>query len=105
MIYNVLLNSNGYGTWPLLAGAFFYIIVQLAGLIAVIINRSRAIMGSFTIATGLTTGLSGSMTFASLGAPAPQGLGIISLISMGASFLLFIGYMVLAVLFFTRDNK
>ncbi len=104
MIYNVLLNSNGYGIWPLLAGAFFYIIVQLAGLIAVIINRSWAIMGSFTIATGLTTGLSGSMTFASLGAPAPQGLGIISLISMGASILLFVGYMVLACCFYTRDN-
>jgi hypothetical protein len=102
MIYNLL--RIGYGMRPLLAGAFFYIIVQLAGLIAVVINRSRAIMGSFTIATGLTTGLSGSMTFASLGAPAPQGLGIISLISMGASFLLFIGYMVLAVLFFTKDN-
>lgn len=105
MIYNVLLNYNGYGIWPLLAGAFFIIIVQLAGLIAVIINRSRAIMGSLTIATGLTTGLSGNMTFASLGAPAPQLLGIISIISMGASFLLFIGYMVLAVLFSTRDNK
>ena len=103
MIYNVLRNGVGYGMWPVVAVAFIYIVVQLAGLIAVIIDRSRIIMGIFTITTGIATVLSGNWTFASLGAPAPQLLGIVSMLSMGVSFLLFIGYIVLGVLFFTRN--
>ena len=105
MIYNLLRDGIGYGMWSLVAVAVIYIVVQLTGLILVIINRSRVLMGIFTILTGITTILSGFMTFGFLGAPAPQLLGIISLISMGASFLLFIGYISLGVLFFTRDNK
>jgi hypothetical protein len=98
MIYNLLRNGVGYGIWSV---AFIYIIVELIGLISVMINRNRAIMGISIIVTGIATMLSGFMTFGLLGAPAPQILGKISLISMGASFLLFIGYIGLGVLFFT----
>ena len=69
---------------------FICIAAQLTGLISVIINRSRLITGIFTIVTGIATALSGTMAFSSLGAPDPQDLGMISLISIRASFLFFI---------------
>ena len=104
MVYNLLRDGMGYGMRWIVAVAVIYIAVQLTGLISIIFNRNRVIMGIFTILTGFSTVLSGSMTFASLGAPAPQVLGKISLISMGASFLLFIGYIGLGVLFFSKEN-
>lgn len=105
MMYNLLRDGVGYGMWPVVAAALMYIALQLAGCIAVIIGRNRVITGIFTMLTGIATALSGFMTFASLGAPAPQVSGKLSLISMGVSLLLCIGYMVLGVQFFQSADK
>ena len=100
MIYNLIRIGFGYGRWSVVALAFAYIAIQLIGLISVIIGRSRVIMGIFTILTGIATILSGFMTFAALGAPAPQFLGQLSAISLFASIFLSIAFIALGVLFF-----
>lgn len=107
MFYNLLRNGIGYGMWPILAVAILLVAVQLNGLIFVIINRSRVLAGLFAIATGIAAMISGIMTFSSLGAPAPQVLGVISLVSLVASVIIFIGYICLGILYFTTspDNQ
>lgn len=82
--------------------ALLYVTLQIIGLIVVIKNRSRVLMGIFTIATGFATWLSASMAFASLGAPAPQFLSAVSLISLGASYILLVCYICLGIFFFAK---
>lgn len=103
MFYNLLRNGIGYGTWQILAVAILLVAVQLNGLIFVIINRSRVLAGLFAIVTGIATVFSGIISFSSLGAPAPQVLGVISLISLVASIIIFIGYICLGILYFTTS--
>ena len=104
MFYNLLRNGIGYGTWQILAVAILLAAVQLNGLIFVIINRSRVLAGLFAIVTGIATVFSGIISFSSLGAPAPQVLGVISLVSLVASIIIFIGYICLGILYFTTNH-
>ena len=98
LLYNLF--AAGYGIRLSVVLAISYIAIQVAGLISVIVNRSRVLSGILSAFVGIATMLSGFMTFASLGAPAPKGLGIISFVSMITSLALLVGYMVLCVLFF-----
>ncbi|MCL2088770.1 MAG: hypothetical protein FWH14_04745 [Oscillospiraceae bacterium] len=107
MICNLLRNGGvGYGMWPVVMVSFVYVIAELIGLIVVIINRNQKIIGIFSIIIGIATLLSGFMAFGALGTPAPQILGIITLISMIASFVLFGCFCFLGVLFFlAKDHR
>ena len=79
-----------------------YVAVQLVGLIVVIFSRNRILAGIFSILTGIATMLSGFLAFGFVGAPAPQTLAIISLMTMGVSYFVFVGYAILGGLFFVK---
>ena len=92
MMYNLLRHGFGHGMGSTIVYGCGLVALQLAGLVSVILNRHRIVMGVLTIITGVATFLSGFAAFAALGAPASRFLGILSLACMGISLLLCVGY-------------
>ncbi len=106
---NLIVNSlrRGFNTvgLELLIIALAIIAVQTAGLIVVILDRSRILSGIFAVASGIATFFAGGFAFASVGAPAPRLISDISITSMFASRFILAAYIVVGVLFIIMQFK
>ncbi len=99
MLCNLLSGRIYFGAVLL---AVIILVVEIVGLIAVIRNRNINFMSIVTAFAGIATALSGNLAFSFLKVPSSEFIGNISSISLLASYILAVLYIILSFLFLNK---